>query len=120
MREVGEVREEQGGEGLGAIDEWVESVYAKYLGRAKMVGWETRKGGAMPDDSEAVEGGEGVVPDFMEEVERSIFQGKAEGKHPGVVEPRRFGEARKHLGLKLPAGLHLLLSCKKGHMVGTS
>jgi hypothetical protein len=120
VRDVREVREEQGGESLGAIDEGVESVYTKDLGGAEMIGREPWKGGPVPDDAEAIEGSEGVVPDFMKEVERRIFQGKAKGKHAGVVEPRRLGEARKHLGLKLPASLHLFLSCEKGHMVGTS
>ena len=115
MVEAGEVREEQGGEGLGAIDEGEEGVYAKDLRRAEMIRGEAWESGTVPDDAEAVEGGEGVVADFMEEVERRVFQGKAEGKHAGVVESRRFGEARKRLGLKLPAGLHLFLSCKKGH-----
>jgi hypothetical protein len=120
MRDVGEVREEQGGESLGAIDEGEKGVYTKYLGGAKMIRGEPWEGSPMPDDAEAVKGGESVVPDFMEEVERRIFQGKAEGKHAGVVESRRFGEARKRLSLKLPAGLHFFLSSKKGHMMGTS
>jgi len=99
VRDVGEVREEQGGKGLGAIDEREKGVYAKDLRRAKMVRGKTWESGPMPDDAEAVEGGKGVVSDFMKEVERRVFQGKAEGKHPGVIESRRFGEARKRFGL---------------------
>ena len=114
------MREEQGGEGLGAIDEGEEGVYAEDLGGTEVIRGKAWESGSVPDDAEAVEGSEGVVADFMEEVERCVFQGKAEGKHAGVVEARRFGEARERFGLKLPAGLHLFLSCKKGHRVSTS
>ena len=114
------MREEQGGKGLGAIDEGEEGVHAKDLGRAEVIRRKAWEGGPMPDNAEAIEGSECVVPDFMEEIERRIFQGKAEGKHAGVVEARRLGEARKRFGLKLPAGLHLFLSSKKGHRLDTS
>ena len=117
-RDIGEVREEEGCKGIGAIDEGVESVHAEYLGRAQVVRRETWESGAVPDDAEAVEGAQSIGTDFMEKVVAREFEGQAKREHTRAIKPRRFGEPGKNLGCELPGGLALLFCSKECHMVG--
>jgi len=107
MLELREMRPEEVSQGLGTMAEREQGIHAAYLARAGMIGRKPRECGAMPDDSQSIEGSHGVVPDFMEQVVRRIFERKAERIHAAPIEARYPGFARESLAGQLPLELHL-------------
>jgi hypothetical protein len=51
-----------------------------------MIRGKSREGRGVPEDAFLLEEGEGIVPELLVEVVSRVFQGQAEGKHPGIVQ----------------------------------
>ncbi len=70
--------------------------------------WQPRQRGSMPNDAKALECGQGIVPDLLEQVVGCKLKREAERVHTAAIQARSPGLARKRLTGQLPLKLHLL------------